>query len=58
MKKILANLSIVVLFITVVSCSGSKNITEQQVVSAAVESSKTELPEKNGWNLITCFRKH
>jgi tetratricopeptide (TPR) repeat protein len=46
MKKILTNLSIVVLFITVVSCSGSKNITEQQVVSAAVESSKTELPEQ------------
>jgi tetratricopeptide (TPR) repeat protein len=46
MKKILANLSIVVLFITVVSCSGSKNITEQQVVIAAVESSKTELPEQ------------
>ncbi len=46
MKKILANLSIVVLFVAVVSCSGSKNITEQQLVNAAVESSKTELPEQ------------
>lgn len=46
MMKILANLSIVVLFVAVVSCSGSKNITEQQLVNAAVESSKTELPEQ------------
>jgi len=46
MKKLLTNLSIVVLFVVVVSCSGSKNITEQQLVNAAVESSKTELPEQ------------
>lgn len=46
MKKLLTNLGIVVLFAAVVSCSGSKNITEQQVVNAAVESSKTELPEQ------------
>jgi tetratricopeptide (TPR) repeat protein len=46
MKKLLTNLSIAVLFVAVVSCSGSKNITEQQVVKAAVENSKTELPEQ------------
>jgi len=46
MKKLLTNLSIVVLFVVVVSCSGSKNITEQQLVNAAVKSSKTELPEQ------------
>jgi tetratricopeptide (TPR) repeat protein len=46
MKKLLKNLSVAVLFAVVVSCSGSKNITEQQLVNAAVESSKTELPEQ------------
>jgi tetratricopeptide (TPR) repeat protein len=46
MKKIIKNLSVAVLFAVVVSCSGSKNITEQQVVKAAVENSKTELPEQ------------
>jgi tetratricopeptide (TPR) repeat protein len=46
MKKLFRNLSIVVLFVAVVSCSGSKKITEQQVVKAAVESSKSELPEQ------------
>ena len=46
MKKIITNFSVAILFAVVVSCSGSKNITEQQVVKAAVESSKTELTEQ------------
>lgn len=46
MKKLIANFSVVVLFVAVVSCSGGKNITGQQVAIAAVENSKTELPEQ------------
>ncbi|HSO88258.1 MAG TPA: tetratricopeptide repeat protein [Draconibacterium sp.] len=46
MKKTIRYFSVVVLFIAVVSCSGGKKITEQQVVNAAVETPNKELAEK------------
>ena len=46
MKKTIRYFSVVVLFIAVVSCSGGKKITEQQVVNAAVENPNKELAEK------------
>lgn len=46
MKKLINNVFIVVLFIAIISCSGGKNITEQQVVKAAVEPQNNELEEK------------
>jgi len=46
MKKIINGLGFIVLFIAFVSCSGSKKITEQQVVKAAVESENKEIDEK------------
>ena len=46
MKKILYSVGVVGLFITFVSCSGGKKITEQQVISAAVENENKEVDEK------------
>lgn len=46
MKKIINWFSISILFITVISCSGTKNITEQEVVNAAVEKPVEELAEQ------------
>jgi tetratricopeptide (TPR) repeat protein len=37
MMKIIDRLGLIALFITVVSCSGTKNITEQELVIAAIE---------------------
>jgi tetratricopeptide (TPR) repeat protein len=45
MKKIIY-VSCVALFMMLVSCSGGKKITEQQVVQAAVQPEKNELDEK------------
>ena len=46
MKKIIKGFSFIALFIAIVSCSGGKKITEQQVVAAAVESQNKEISEK------------
>ena len=46
MKKIINGLSFIVLFVAIVSCSGGKKITEQQVVKAAVKSENKEIDEK------------
>ncbi|NQU53370.1 MAG: tetratricopeptide repeat protein [Bacteroidetes bacterium] len=46
MKKIINWFSIIVLFIAVVSCSGTKKITEQEVVGAALEKPVEELAEQ------------
>lgn len=46
MEKIIKGFSFIVLFIAIVSCSGGKKITEQQVVAAAVESQNIEISEK------------
>ena len=46
MKKIINVFSIVVLFIAIISCSGGKKITEQQVVNAAVLPENKEAAEK------------
>lgn len=46
MKKIIRGFYIVVLLIALVSCSGGKKITEQQVVNAAIVGQKNEVTEK------------
>ncbi len=46
MKKIINSVSVIVLFVAVVSCSGGKKITEQQIVKAAVENPDKEITEK------------
>jgi len=46
MKKIIHGISVFILFIAIVSCSGGKKITEQQVVNAAVEDQNNEITEK------------
>jgi tetratricopeptide (TPR) repeat protein len=46
MEKIIRGFYIVVLLIALVSCSGGKKITEQQVVNAAIEGQKSEVSEK------------
>ncbi|MDB4584303.1 tetratricopeptide repeat protein [Draconibacterium sp.] len=45
MKKIIKWFSVAVLFVAVVSCSGTKIITEQEVVSAAIEKPVEALAE-------------
>jgi tetratricopeptide (TPR) repeat protein len=46
MKKIINGFSVAVLFIAIISCSGGKKITEQQVVNAAVVNENKEAAEK------------
>ena len=46
MKKIINGLSIIILFVVIVSCSGTKKITEQELVNAAVEMPAEELEEQ------------
>jgi len=46
MKKLFNIVFVFVLFIAIISCSGGKKITEQQVVKAAVEPQNSELEEK------------
>ncbi|HSH19464.1 MAG TPA: tetratricopeptide repeat protein, partial [Draconibacterium sp.] len=46
MKKIIKGLSFVVLLVVIVSCTGGKKITEQQVIKAAVETENKEIDEK------------
>ncbi len=46
MKKIIKGVSIVAILIAVVSCSGTKKITEQEIVNAAVVKVEDELGEQ------------
>ena len=46
MKKFIYSVSVVLLFVAFVSCSGGKKITEQQVVKAAVAAENKEIDEK------------
>lgn len=46
MKKVINGLILVVLLITIVSCSGTKSITEQEVAIAAIEQPAEELAEQ------------
>ncbi len=46
MKKIIFSIGLVALFIGFTACSGSKKITEEQVVKAAVEPENNEAAEK------------
>ena len=46
MKKIIKGVSIVAILIAVVSCSGTKKITEQELVNAAVVQVEDELGEQ------------
>ncbi len=45
-KKLVNGVGILVLLIALFSCSGSRNITEQQVINAAVQTQDKELTEK------------
>ncbi len=46
MKKIIYGIGIAILTVTLVSCSGTKNITEQEVVKAAIKPEVKEIEEK------------
>ena len=46
MKKIINGLSIIILFVVIVSCSGTKKITEQELANAAIEMPAEELEEQ------------
>ena len=46
MKKIIIFLGVVALFTTIISCSGTKKITEQELAKAAIEMPAEELEEQ------------
>jgi tetratricopeptide (TPR) repeat protein len=46
MNKIINGLSIIILFVVMVSCSGTKKITEQELANAAIEMPAGELEEQ------------
>ncbi len=46
MKKIINSVFVFVLLAVIISCSGGKKVTEQQIVKAAVEPQNKELEEK------------